>query len=110
VPPLLSLAPDPGPEFENPDSLPYAFTTLEDIAEDTASGPSASLIYVEGQLALYLDEEDTDLALQQVDDRDIAIMHSLVTLAAQKLNREVSRRNVAANVAASANYSTPAGW
>jgi hypothetical protein len=75
--------------------LPDAFTSLAEIADgetNWSGGPEASLIYVEGDLALYLDEHDTAEALRDVTDRDLVILESLVTLGANRIAAELGRR------------------
>lgn len=88
--PLESL-----PEIDTP----FAVSSVDEIAEDTQQGYLASLIYVEGDYALYLDDEETDLALHDADDRDLAILDSLLELARDRVYRERQIRRRAATAA-----------
>lgn len=93
---LLSPAPEaPNDELTAGFERLDAFSTLDDLVLDTDYGASASLIYVEGDVALYLDNYDADLALQELDDRDITIIAGLVRLAEDRVVREQARRRAA---------------
>lgn len=80
----LSLAPVQVPEFDGP----HAVVAVEDIATENDQGFLASLIYLEGDYAIYLDEEDSDLALNDTSDRDLAIMEGLLDLAVARVSKE----------------------
>lgn len=98
----LSLAPAALAEFDGP----HAISSVDDIAIDTAQGFLASLIYVEGDYALYLDEEDTDLALNDATDRDLALIAGLLEVATERVDKERRIRRIASDKASAAT----AGW
>lgn len=91
----LSLSPElPADEaLAQYDDAPWAFTSVAELADSVDVGRIPSLIYVEGDLAIYLDEADTDQALQDVEERDLVLIEALVNLAQQRVVTERRRRN-----------------
>lgn len=91
---VISLPLGDLPELDAP-----AFVSVPDIAEETEQGFLASLIYLEGEVALYLDDEDVDLLLNQLADRDLAIISGLLEVGVTAVAREQRIRAKAARAA-----------
>jgi hypothetical protein len=98
---LLSLNLDELPELD----APFAIVDPAEIAESTETGLLPSLIYVEGEGALYLDDEESDLAIATLDDRTLTIIAGLVELGLNKIRHEQAVRRIAKTRAVAGTYS-----